>query len=152
MVERRAEKATHLSVGNPPTQQCSLGPLIDRRQLEKVDTMVRESVAEGAKLKAGGTYEKLFYRPTVLAEVKPNMRVYNQEVFGPVATVITFDSEDEAISIVNSSEYGFVAGVISSSVARALHVGEQLKVGMLHINAQTGGEKRGETFCWVAPL
>src|SRR5258708_27225920 len=72
------------------------------------------------------------------------MRVYNEEVFGPVATVITFDSEDEAISIVNSSEYGFVAGVISSSVARALHVGEQLKVGMLHINDQTVDDEAGK--------
>ena len=146
IVERLAEKANHLSVGNPATQQVALGPLIDRRQLEKVDTLVRESVAQGAKLKAGGTYEKLFYRPTVLAEVKPNMRVYNEEVFGPVATVITFDSEDEAISIVNSSEYGFVAGVISSSVARALHVGEQLKVGMLHINDQTVDDEAVNTF------
>src|SRR5258708_39808776 len=77
------------------------------------------------------------------------MRVYNEEVFGPVATVITFDSEDEAISIVNSSEYGFVAGVISSSVARALHVGEQLKVGMLHINDQTVDDEAGETFWGV---
>jgi benzaldehyde dehydrogenase (NAD) len=107
---------------------------------------VRESVAQGAKLKAGGTYEKLFYRPTVLAEVKPDMRVYNEEVFGPVATVITFDSEDEAISIVNSSQYGFVAGVISSSVARALQVGEQLKVGMLHINDQTVDDEAVNTF------
>src|SRR5260370_5825450 len=123
MVERRAEKATHLTVGNPATQQVALGPLIDRRQLEKVDTLVRESVAQGAKLKAGGTYEKLFYRPTGLAEGKPNMRGYNEEVFGPVATVITFDSEDEAISIVHSSQYGFVAGGSCSYVRRAADLG-----------------------------
>src|SRR5260370_11567267 len=97
MVERRAEKATHLTVGNPATQQVALGPLIDRRQLEKVDTLVRESVAQGAKLKAGGTYEKPFFRPTVLAEGKPNNGVYNEEGVGPVATVITFHNADDDI-------------------------------------------------------
>ena len=146
IVERLAEKANHLPVGNPAKEPVALGPLIDRRQLEKVDTLVRESVAQGAKLKAGGTYEKLFYRPTVLAEVKPGMRVYSEEVFGPVASVITFDSEEEAISIVNSSEYGFAAGVLSSSVARALQVGERLKVGMLHINDQTVDDDTVNTF------
>lgn len=137
LLERLVDKAQHLPVGNPATEQVALGPLINRHQLERVDTIVRDSVQQGAALRAGGTYRDLFYQPTVLAEVTPGMRAYEEEIFGPVACVTTFDSDAEAVALANGTEYGLSAGVIAGSVDRAQRLGEQLRVGLLHINDQT---------------
>src|SRR5262249_28224594 len=83
-----AGKAGHLPVGNPATEQVALGPIIDERQRDKVHGLVTGSVDAGARLAAGGTYEGLFYQPTVLADVAPAMPAYAREVFGPVAPVL----------------------------------------------------------------
>ena len=85
-----AEKASHLPVGDPATSQVALGPIIDERQRDKVHALVTASTDAGAKLAAGGTYEGLFYQPTVLSEVTPQMPAWAQEVFGPVAPVVRF--------------------------------------------------------------
>ena len=137
LLERLVDKANHLPVGNPATEQVALGPIISRGQLERIDAIVRASVAEGAVLKAGGTYRDLFYQPTVLAEVQPGMRAFEEEIFGPVACVTAFDSEEEAVDLANRTDYGLSAGVISGSVDRAQRLGEQLQVGLVHVNDQT---------------
>jgi benzaldehyde dehydrogenase (NAD) len=130
-------KAQHLPVGDPATGQVALGPIINERQLQRVHGIVQDSVKAGAKLEAGGTYEKLFYKPTVLSGVKPGMRAFDEEVFGPVANIIAFKTDDEAAALANQTEYGLAAGVISASVGRAMALGEKLNVGLLHINDQT---------------
>jgi len=137
LVERLAEKANHLPVGDPMSGKVALGPVIGERQLERVDSIVQESLAAGARLDAGGTHEGLFYRPTVLSRVSPGMRVFEEEVFGPVASVTTFDNDDEAAELANRTEYGLSAAVISRSVSRALMLGNRLNTGLLHINDQT---------------
>lgn len=137
LIERLAEKARHLPVGDPAREHVALGPLINERQRDRVHSIVQDTVAAGARLVAGGTYEKLFYRPTVLAGVKPGMRAFEEEIFGPVACVTTFASDDEAVELANATEYGLSAGVISASVSRALAVGNRLDTGLLHINDQT---------------
>jgi len=137
LIERLVEKAKHLPVGDPNTQQVALGPLINRRQLERVDTIVKDSVAAGAVLRAGGTHENLFYRPTVLGGVKPGMRAFEEEVFGPVASVTAFDSDEEAIALNNRSDYGLSVGVITQSLERAMRFTSQLKSGIIHVNDQT---------------
>ena len=87
-----ADKASHLPVGDPATGQVALGPVIDERQRDKIHALVTATTAAGAKLAAGGSYEGLFYQPTVLADVSPEMPAYANEVFGPVAPVVKFAS------------------------------------------------------------
>jgi benzaldehyde dehydrogenase (NAD) len=137
LTRRLAEKARHLPVGDPASGQVALGPIIDQRQLQNVKDIVDASVAAGAVVEAGGTHEGLFYAPTVLSNVQPGMRAFEEEVFGPVANIIVFDSDDEAVALANRTEYGLSAGVISASVGRALAIGERLHTGLLHINDQT---------------
>jgi len=102
-----------------------------------VHSIVRESVAAGAKLSAGGTFDKLFYKPTVIDNVKPGMRAFEEEIFGPVASVTSFSTDDEAIRLANQTEYGLSAAVISRSIGRAMAIGNRLYTGLLHINDQT---------------
>jgi len=135
--ERLVGKATHLPVGNGASGQVALGPMIDAKQLQHVHSMVHDSVAAGAKLEAGGTHEGLFYKPTVLSNVKPGMRVFDEETFGPVANLIVFRTDDEAVALANNSQGGLAAAVIGKSVGRAMAIGQRLKAGMVHINDQT---------------
>jgi benzaldehyde dehydrogenase (NAD) len=136
-VARLAEKASHLPVGNPATEQVALGPIIDERQRDKIHGMVTASVDAGAKLAAGGTYEKLFYRPTVLAGVSPQMPAYADEVFGPVAPVLRFSTPDEAAKIAADSEYGLSLGILTRDVMRGLDLARRIPTGIVHINDQT---------------
>jgi len=135
--ERLVAKATHLPVGNGASGQVALGPMIDAKQLQHVHAMVQDSVAAGAKLEAGGTHQGLFYQPTVLSNVKPGMRVFDEETFGPVANLIVFRTDDEAVELANNSQGGLAAAVIGRSVGRAMAIGQRLKAGMVHINDQT---------------
>jgi benzaldehyde dehydrogenase (NAD) len=137
LTRRLADKARHLPVGDPAVAQVALGPIIDQRQLQNVVDIVGASVAAGAVVEAGATHEGLFYAPTVLSNVKPGMRAFDEEIFGPVASVIPFDTDDEAVELANHTEYGLSAGVISASVGRAMAMGERLHTGLLHINEQT---------------
>lgn len=143
---RLAAKAAHLPVGNPASENVALGPLISESQRERVHAIVEATVAEGARLEAGGTYEGLFYRPTVLSGVKKGMRSYREEVFGPVASIIAFGSDDEAVEIANDTEYGLSAAVISPSIGRALAIGERIQSGLLHINDQTVADEVANPF------
>ncbi|MBI2309124.1 MAG: benzaldehyde dehydrogenase [Rhodocyclales bacterium] len=130
-------KAAQLPVGNPATEQVALGPLISERQRDRTHAIIHDSIAAGAKLEAGGSYDRLFYQPTVLSNVKPGMRAYHEEVFGPCASLITFKTDDEAVAIANDTEYGLSAGIITADVGRAMRLGERIDSGMLHINDQT---------------
>lgn len=137
LTRKLVEKAKHLPVGDPMSEQVALGPLINSQQRDRVHSIVHDSVAAGAVLEAGGEYEGLFYRPTVLSGVKPGMRAYEEEVFGPVVNLTTFSTDEEAVALANDTEYGLSGGIISANVVRAQALGAQLKVGMLHINDQT---------------
>jgi len=137
LTERLVAKAKNLPVGDPSAGQVALGPVISSRQLERIDGIVKDAVAKGAVLRAGGTYEKLFYSPTVLEGVRPDMRVYTEEVFGPVLSVVTFDTDEEAIAMNNATEYGLSVGVITQSVERAMAFTAKLRTGIIHINDQT---------------
>jgi benzaldehyde dehydrogenase (NAD) len=132
-----AEHANHLPVGDPMSGQVALGPLIDATQRDRVHAMVSESVDAGATLLAGGTFEELFYRPTVLTDVSPSMRVYAEEVFGPVAPVVSYSSLDEAVSMASSSPYGLSLGILSRDGLRALELASRIPSGAIHINDQT---------------
>jgi benzaldehyde dehydrogenase (NAD) len=137
LTEKLVAKAKHLPVGDPTSGQVALGPVISRSQVDRIHGIVKDTVAAGATLSAGGTFDGPFYRPTVLSGVKPGMRAFDEEVFGPVAAITPFASEDEAVALANSNEYGLSAGVFSQSVGRALALGNRLRTGILHINDQT---------------
>ncbi len=136
-VARLAEKASHLPVGDPATGQVALGPIIDERQRDKVHALVTDSVTAGARLAAGGTYEGLFYKPTVLADVAPSMPAYANEVFGPVAPVVRFSDADEAAKLAADSEYGLSLGILTRDVMRGLDLARKIPTGIVHINDQT---------------
>lgn len=137
LTARLVETATRLPVGDPASGTVALGPLIDERQRDRVHAIVQDTVAAGARLEAGGTYEGLFYRPTVLSGVRPGMRAFDEEVFGPVATLVTFVTDDEAVALANRTAYGLSGAVISRDVARAMRIADRLDTGMVHINDQT---------------
>jgi len=137
LTARLAEKARSLAVGDPCRSDVALGPVINERQLRGIDAIVRDSVAAGARLHAGGEFEGLYYRPTVLAGVLPGMRAFDEEIFGPVASVTAFAADDEAVALANRTDYGLAAAVMSRSTSRALALGRKLRTGLLHINDQT---------------
>ncbi|MFI1580300.1 benzaldehyde dehydrogenase [Embleya sp. NPDC020630] len=140
-----AAKADHLPVGDPATEDVALGPIIDEGQLRRIDGLVRDSVAAGARLAAGGTYEGLFYRPTVLADVRPTMPAYADEVFGPVAPVVPFGTVEEAIALARDSEYGLSLGILGD-VGQAMRVADAIPTGLVHINDQTVDDEANAPF------
>jgi benzaldehyde dehydrogenase (NAD) len=145
-VEALAEKASHLPVGNPATDQVALGPVIDAGQRDKIHGLVTASADAGAKIAAGGTYKDLFYRPTVLSDVPLTAPAYAEEVFGPVAPVTRVESVEDAIRLAGASEYGLSLGIVTKDVMRGLAVAEQIPTGIVHINDQTVNDEANAPF------
>jgi benzaldehyde dehydrogenase (NAD) len=137
LTARLVERARKLPVGDPATGQVALGPLINERQRDRVHAIVEDAVREGARLEVGGTYDRLFYQATVLSGVRPTMRAFKEEIFGPVANVVRFGTDDEAIALANDTEYGLAAAILSRSVGRAMAMAERLNTGLVHVNDQT---------------
>jgi benzaldehyde dehydrogenase (NAD) len=133
-ITARAEK---LKVGDPFREDVALGPIINQRQLDRFDGIVRDTVSAGAVLRTGGTYEERFYRPTVLEGVTPAMPAFVDEIFGPVAAVTTFASVDEAVRLANQTEYGLAASIYTSSLGRGMEIARSMRAGMVHINDTT---------------
>src|SRR5205085_2137973 len=136
-IELLKARTRDLRVGDPFRDQVDLGPMINERQAARVERIVQESVAAGAILAVGGRREGLFFEPTVMTAVTSEMPVFKEEIFGPVAPVTVFHSDDEAVELANMTEYGLVASVQSASPTRALRIANQLHTAMVHINDQT---------------
>ena len=136
-VERMAERARGIAVGDPSSGEVGLGPMISAPQVERAHGMVEESVRMGARIVEGGTHEGLFYRPTVMVDVTPDMPVWNDEIFGPVAPILAVDSDDEALALVNDTKYGLVNAVYTGSVSRGMRFAERVESGMVHVNDTT---------------
>ncbi len=135
--ERFVEKVKTLNFGDLREMPNVIGPIINQRQLDKIHGQVTEAVEQGAKLLVGGTHEGLFYRPTVLTNVTPEMRVFQEETFGPVAPIITVNGVDEAVALANDSEYGLSAGIITRDEEKGLAVARRLQTGMAHVNCSS---------------
>jgi len=148
-VDALAEKAENLTVGDPATGTVALGPLIDAGQFHRVDSIVHDSVSAGARLAAGGGHKGLFYRPTVLADVRVDHRAWAEEIFGPVAPIMSFSSVDEAIEIARNVEYGLVLGILGD-VGQAMRVADAIPSGVVHINGQTVSDEANAPFGGVA--
>lgn len=145
-VERLAAKADALPVGDPASGEVALGPVIDAGQRDRIHGMVTASVDQGAKLASGGTYEQLFYRPTVLADVPLDAPAFAEEVFGPVAPVTRVTSVEQAAELAADSEYGLSLGIVTRDAMRGLAVAEKIPTGIVHINDQTVNDEANAPF------
>jgi succinate-semialdehyde dehydrogenase/glutarate-semialdehyde dehydrogenase len=114
-----------------------VGPLVNTETVDKVDQLVRSATGAGADIVIGGRRPDragFFYEPTVLVNVAPDSPILRDEIFGPVAPIVTFDSEDEAVEQANDTECGLVAYVYTGDLARGLRVGSRLESGMIGLN------------------
>jgi succinate-semialdehyde dehydrogenase/glutarate-semialdehyde dehydrogenase len=135
--QKLADKMGALKIGRGTEEDVKVGPLIDENAVEKVSELVEDAVGKGAKALVGGKAQDgagYFYEPTVLAEVPDDARLLKEEIFGPVAPVASFSSEEEAVAAANDTEFGLVAYVFTSNFKRALRVCEGLETGMIGLN------------------
>jgi aldehyde dehydrogenase (NAD+) len=123
------EEVDKLVTGDPMEEDTDVGPVIDRDALERISAWVDEAVQSGAEVLTGGKREDPFYRPTVLARTRPDMKVRCEEIFGPVITVGTYDDFSEAIAEVNESRYGLQAGVFTTDIDRVMLAHRDMEVG-----------------------
>ena len=145
-VERLADKAGHLPVGNPATDEVALGPVIDAGQRDKIHGMVTASREQGATVASGGEYDELFYRPTVLSDVPLTSPAFAEEVFGPVAPVTRVGSVEDAVALARQSDYGLALGIVTKDVMRGLAIADQIPTGIVHINDQTVNDEANAPF------
>lgn len=139
VLEALAGAVPHVPFGDPKDPGTVIGPLANRRQLEKVTAAVEQAKASGARVVTGGEPAEInggfFYRPTVLADVANSAEAVQQEVFGPVLTVQPFDTEQEAIELANSTDYGLASGIQTGNISRAHRVADALEAGIIWVNA-----------------
>jgi succinate-semialdehyde dehydrogenase/glutarate-semialdehyde dehydrogenase len=126
-----------LEVGPGHNAKCNLGPLINKDAIDKVDALTRDAISKGATVLYGGQAHSagaLFFTPTVLGNITPNMDLVSEEIFGPVAALMPFDTEAQAIELANSTPFGLAAYLFSTSLARAWRVAEKIDAGMIGVN------------------
>ena len=137
------EAMSALTVGDPANPKTAIGPMVSQKQYERVQSYIRKGIEEGAEVLAGGEGHPegleagYFAKPTVFVNVKNDMAIAQEEIFGPVLCVIAYDSEDEAIRIANDSKYGLHAAVLGSDLQRARRVASQIRAGRVVINGMT---------------
>ncbi|SFT95964.1 NAD-dependent succinate-semialdehyde dehydrogenase [Arthrobacter sp. ov118] len=134
---RLAERMGAMRVGPGTDADTEVGPLVDEASVRKVDSLVRDAVSQGARLLAGGKAidgAGYYYPPTVVTNVPLQARMVSEEIFGPVASVIPFDTEEEVIAAANDSEYGLAAYVFTEDLRRGLRVSERIESGMVALN------------------
>ena len=131
------EAVKKLAVGPGMEQGSNIGPLITSDAIAKVETLVGDAVKKGAKVLVGGAVDKagpLFYRPSVVVDVTPEMEIVREEIFGPVAALVRFDTEEDAVKLANDTPFGLAAYLFSQNLARAWRVAEKLDAGMVGVN------------------
>lgn len=131
-IEKVAAKSAKLTVGDPI--RSIIGPIINSKQLAKIHDQVEDARRQGATIHTGGRFEGLYYQPTVISGVTTQMKVFQEETFGPVAAITTFETEDEAIELANNCEYGLSSAIITQDEQRGLALADRLESGMTHIN------------------
>jgi aldehyde dehydrogenase (NAD+) len=132
------ERASTINLGDPLDPETEMGPLANEPQLVKVQGLIDEARQDGATVTAGGAPpEELggyFMAPTILSDVRPQMRIAQEEVFGPVLAVMTFSTDQEAVALANSTPYGLAAGVWTESIRRAHRIAARLDAGTVWVN------------------
>ncbi|MDT5149694.1 MAG: succinate-semialdehyde dehydrogenase / glutarate-semialdehyde dehydrogenase [Mycobacterium sp.] len=136
-VEKLVKRMSEFTLGNGLDESATLGPLISAKQIATVEDLVSDAVSKGATVAVGGVAPEgpgHFYPATVLADLPADSRILKEEVFGPVAPVIGFDTEDEGIAAANATEYGLAAYIYTQGLDRALRVAEAIEAGMVGVN------------------
>ncbi|MGA7203467.1 MAG: NAD-dependent succinate-semialdehyde dehydrogenase [Specibacter sp.] len=133
-----AAKMAAMTTGRGTEPETKVGPLIDAKSRDKVHSLVSDALADGASAVTGGAPVDgpgYFYQPTVLKGVEPGARILSEEIFGPVAPIVTFKTEDEAVALANDTEYGLASYVFTKDLNRGLRMADRLEVGMMGLNA-----------------
>jgi betaine-aldehyde dehydrogenase len=141
-LDRLTERTKKIRLGDPLDPDTQMGPLVSQAQHKKVLDYIETGKSEGATLHCGGGVPRLqglengfFVEPTIFTDVRDDMRIAREEIFGPVMSVLSFESEDEAIERANDTEFGLAAGVFTADIARAHRVIGEIKAGTCWINA-----------------
>ena len=135
--EKLVKRMSEFTLGNGLDESSTLGPLVNAKQVATVEDLVSDAVSKGATVAVGGVAPEgpgHFYPATVLADVPADARIFKEEVFGPVAPIIGFDTEEEGIAAANDTEYGLAAYIYTQGLDRALRVAEAIEAGMVGVN------------------
>ena len=144
-VEEAAAVAAKVKVGAPTEEGNHIGPVVNEVQWNKIQGLIEKGISEGARLVAGGPgrpegFNKGFYvRPTVFADVNNEMTIAREEIFGPVLSIIPFDTEEEAVEIANDTDYGLTNYIQTTDGTRGNRVARQLRSGMVEMNGNSRG-------------
>jgi acyl-CoA reductase-like NAD-dependent aldehyde dehydrogenase len=130
-------KAQGLTVGDPRDPSTMIGPVVNAAAAERVKELLADAVEKGARVLTTGDPDGLLLTPTIVADVTPEMRIYEEESFGPIVTLVSVDGQDEAIATANDTEYGLSAAVFGADVANAEAVARRIQSGICHINGST---------------
>jgi len=139
-VDAMVATAQALSIGDPLDGATQMGPLVSAHQRERTEAYIAAGQADGARLMCGGerlAREGYFLRPAVFAEARPRMRIVDEEIFGPVAVILTFESEDEAIALANDTIYGLSGSLWTNDLKRGLRVARAVRTGVLSVNSSS---------------
>jgi acyl-CoA reductase-like NAD-dependent aldehyde dehydrogenase len=136
-IEKFIQKTEKLKVGDPSSEDTDIGPLVNAKALETIDSQVNDSINEGAEVLTGGKQiggKGYYYTPTILGNITPNMRIVNEEVFGPAAPILIADNEKEAIKLANDSQFGLGASIWTQDLENAEVISTIIKSGIVSVN------------------
>lgn len=135
--EKFAAYAKTMKVGNPHEQDTIIGPLIKAEQCSLIDSQIQDAVGKGAVLMTGGVHKGSYYEPTVLKDVTPDMRIFYEESFGPVTSIIKAKDMDDAVRLCNDNDYGLSSSLLTNDLSKAMEASLAMEAGMVHINNAT---------------
>jgi succinate-semialdehyde dehydrogenase/glutarate-semialdehyde dehydrogenase len=133
-VEKFVAATAKLKVGDPRDPETAIGPMISESEAARAEQWVNDAVAAGAKIVAGGHRRGAVLQPTILVNARRDMKILCEEIFAPVVSIIPFDSLDDAIAEINSTEYGLACGIFTRDINTALMAARRIHVGVVHIN------------------
>ena len=135
--EKFTAYAKTMKVGDPHAMDTVIGPLIKKEQCAIIDSQIEDAVSKGAVLLTGGTHEGNYYQPTVLKDVTPDMRIFYEESFGPVTSIIKAKDAQDAVRLCNDNEYGLSSSLLTNDLSNAMALSLEMEAGMVHINNAT---------------
>jgi succinate-semialdehyde dehydrogenase/glutarate-semialdehyde dehydrogenase/succinyl-CoA reductase len=146
-IEKFVQKTEKLKVGDPLSDDTDIGPIVNSKGLENIDSVVKDSIKEGAKLLTGGERIQIknkgyFYKPTVFRNVSPKMRIAQEEVFGPVAPIVVADDEMQAIKLANDTQYGLGASIWTEDLDKAEKLSRMVQSGLVSVNNIVASDPR----------
>ncbi|QRN41598.1 MAG: aldehyde dehydrogenase family protein [Neisseriaceae bacterium] len=136
-IEAVKQAVSELIIGDPYVQDVKIGPLINEVAVKKVDRLVQDAIRNGAELIVGGQVSELgscFYEPTILIDIRSDMAIFNEEIFGPVLAILTFDEEEEILELANHTNAGLAAYLFTKDVTRIFRISRELQFGMIGVN------------------